>query len=92
MRFGPKDKFWAVTDPTSQSQLCDIFFEASLEDLLLIAKGGGLKIEENPMIFTERGEAEVEAVRRLQALAHAGCGHEIPEVHEKVNGPEDRSE
>lgn len=68
MRFGPKDKFWVVTDPTRCSELGDIFFEASLEDLLLQFRGG-LRIEDNPTIFTEREEAETDARRRLAARA-----------------------
>ena len=30
MRYGPDDRFWVVTDPTPESELVDICFEASL--------------------------------------------------------------
>lgn len=64
MRLGPKDKFWVVTDPAPRSELADVLFESSLEGMRLQFKGG-LTIEENPTIFTDRGEAEVEAKLRL---------------------------
>lgn len=66
MRFGPKDMFWVVTDPTSESILVDILFAASLTDLLLQFKGG-LTLDQNPTLFTDRVEAETEALRRLES-------------------------
>ena len=66
MRIGPEDRMWVVTDPTSQSELADICFEASLADLHLQFKGG-LTMASNPTLFTDRGEAEVEALGRLVA-------------------------
>jgi hypothetical protein len=66
MRYGPDDKFWVVTDPTPESELGDVLFEASLTDLELQFKGG-LKMESNPTLFTEKGEAENEARARLVA-------------------------
>ena len=66
MRYRPKDKFWVVTDPTPESILVDILFAASLTDLLLQFKGG-LTLAENPTLFTDRTEAETEALRRLES-------------------------
>ena len=70
MRYGPDDKFWVVTDPTPQSELGDILFEASIRSLELQFKGG-LAMEKNPTIFTERAEAEHEAYGRLVATRAA---------------------
>ncbi len=66
MRFGTDDKFLVVVDPTLESTLGDILFEASLRDLELHFRGG-LKAEHNPTIFTDRAEAEREAQGRLLA-------------------------
>jgi hypothetical protein len=67
MRFGPDDSFWVVVDPTSQSQEDDIVFRASLRQLELQFKGG-LTMERNVTLFTEKNEAEVEAFGRLTAM------------------------
>jgi len=67
MRFGPDDKLWVVTDPGPESTVEDILFEASLRDLELQFKGG-LTMDDNPTLFTERAEAEVEAYGRMVAL------------------------
>lgn len=67
MRYGPQEKFWVVVDPTEHSTLEDIVFQASLKDLELQFKGG-LTIEQNPTLFTEHREAEIEAYGRLTAL------------------------
>ncbi len=67
MRFGPDDKLWVVTDPTRESEVDDILFEASLRRLALQFKGG-LDIERNVTLFTEKSEAEVEAFGRLTAM------------------------
>jgi len=78
MRYGPQEKFWVVVDPKEQSSLDDIVFQASLKDLELQFKGG-LKIEENPTLFTEQREAEIEAYGRItamrvtQAIARSGA-------------------
>jgi len=66
MRFGPDDALWVVTDPTCESEVGDILFEASLRKLDLQFKGG-LDIERNVTLFTERSEAEVEAFCRMTA-------------------------
>ncbi|MCK4415111.1 MAG: hypothetical protein KAY32_16385 [Candidatus Eisenbacteria sp.] len=66
MRYGPDHKFWVVVDATRHSTLEDIVFKASLRDLELQFKGG-LKIEENPTLFTDRRDAESEANGRLMA-------------------------
>jgi len=67
MRYAPDDKFWVVTDPTSASTLVDILFETTLAGLERQFKGG-LTIAENPTIFTDRAEAEMEARTRMIAL------------------------
>lgn len=70
MRFGPKDKFWVVTDPTPLSETGDILFQASLHDLHLQFKGG-LTMDSNPTLFTEKAEAEAEAQARMVAARAA---------------------
>ena len=82
MRYGPDHKFWVVTDPKSSSSLDDILFQASLKDLELQFRGG-LSIDENPTLFTERDEAEAEvhgrfvAMRATQAIARSGAGSKL---------------
>ena len=82
MRYGPDYKFWVVVDPTPHSTQEDIVFQASLKDLELQFKGG-LTIEENPTLFTEQREAEVEAFGRLtalratQAIARSGAASKL---------------
>ncbi len=82
MRYGPQEKFWVVVDPKEHSTLEDIVFQASLKDLELQFKGG-LTIEENPTLFTEQREAEIEAYGRLtalratQAIARSGAGSKL---------------
>jgi hypothetical protein len=56
MRYGPDDKFWVVVDPKPDSTLDDLVFKASLRDLELQFRGG-LSIDENPTLFTDRQEA-----------------------------------
>ena len=70
MRFGPDDSFYVVVDPGADSEMGDILFEASLRDLELQFKGG-LTIEENPTLFTDHREAEVEAFGRIVAMRAA---------------------
>ena len=70
MRYGPEHSWWVVTDPRTHSTLGDICFQASLKDLELQFKGG-LTIDENPTLFTDQKEAEVEAYGRLVALKAA---------------------
>ena len=67
MRFGPNDKFWVVTDPTPISTMADILFETSLAGLDRQFRGG-LGIDANPTLFTDRDEAEADARQRLGAL------------------------
>jgi len=76
MRFGPKDPFFMVTNPTSNSELADICFETSLENLALQMKGG-LSMDADPTMFTDRGEAEIAAHCRLVAreVSRAIAGH-----------------
>ena len=82
MRFGPDHKFYVVVNPTEHSTLEDIVFQASLKDLELQFKGG-LTIEENPTLFTEQREAEIEgygrltALRATQAIARSGAGSKL---------------
>jgi hypothetical protein len=61
------DKFWVVTDPTPESTMGDICFEASVAQLALQFKGG-LSMDRRPTIFTEKTEAEIEAYGRLVAM------------------------
>jgi hypothetical protein len=83
MRFDCNHKFWVTVDPRPHSTLEDIVFEASLKDLELQFKGG-LTIDENPTLFTDRKEAEVEGYGRLvalkaaQAIARSGACSKIP--------------
>ncbi len=70
MRFGPNEKFWVVTDPTPVSELGDILFQASPRDLDLQFKGG-LTMDQNPTLFTEKAEAEAEAQARMVAARAA---------------------
>ena len=83
MRYGPDDKFWVVVDPKPRSTLEDLVFEASLRDLELQFKGG-LQIDENPTLFTDRQEARLEAYGRLTAMrasqAILRAGRENPDT------------
>ena len=83
MRYGPNDKFWVVVDPTPDSTMEDILFQASLKDLDLQFKGG-LKIEENPTLFTDEQEAKYEAFGRITAMragqAILRAGRENPDT------------
>jgi hypothetical protein len=68
MRFGPCDRvLWLVVDPTERSELDDLVSEVSLADLDLQFKGG-LRIDQNPTLFTDRREAEIEAFGRVTAM------------------------
>jgi hypothetical protein len=83
MRYRPDDKFWVVTDPKPHSTLDDLVFEASLRDLELQFRGG-LQIDENPTLFTDRQEARIEAYGRLTAMrasqAILRAGRENPDT------------
>ena len=67
MKFEPDDKFWVVLDPTPYSEIGDILFEASLRELELQFKGG-LEMDRNPTLFTDRKEAKDEAFGRLTMM------------------------
>jgi len=67
MRYGPDDELYVVVDPTSDSEMGDILFTASLRGLYLQFKGG-LDMSRNPTIFTDQREAEVEAYARLLGM------------------------
>ncbi len=56
-----------MTDPTRESEVGDVCFETTVRGLLLQLKGG-LDIERNVTLFTDKGEAEVEAFGRLTAM------------------------
>ena len=79
MRFGPRDKFFVVRDPSPFSELVDIVMEVSLVELEAQFRGG-MTIAENPTIFTNRTEAEADAHARLvasrvaQAVLRGGGG------------------
>ena len=83
MRYGPDDKFWVVVDPKPNSTLDDLAFEASLRDLELQFRGG-MQIDENPTLFTDRQEARLEAYGRLTAMrasqAILRAGRENPDT------------
>ena len=64
------EMFWVVTDPTPESTMGDICFEASVEQLGL-QFAGGLSAEQHPTLFTEKAEAEIEAYGRLVAMRAA---------------------
>ncbi|MBU1951126.1 MAG: hypothetical protein KJ927_20610 [Candidatus Eisenbacteria bacterium] len=66
MKYGVDDRFWLVVDPGPESEEADILFEASLRSLDLQFKGG-LTMDRNPTLFTDRKEAEIEAFGRLMA-------------------------
>ena len=87
MRINLEDKFFVVIDPTPLSTLGDICFETTLRGLELQFRGG-LKLDLNPTIFTEKREAELDACGRLLALQvaralgkHVAKGKVIPEPH-----------
>jgi len=67
MRYGPDDKFWVVIDPKPNSTFDDLVYEASLRDLEMQCRGG-LQIDENPTLFTDRQEARIEGYGRLTAM------------------------
>ncbi len=94
MRFGPDDNFWVVVDPTPESQLEDVAFQASLRRLELQFKGG-LTMDRNPTLFTDEKEAKVEGYGRLVAMraSHAiarrlrsDAGAEIPDRIQILDG------
>ena len=66
MRIGPDDKFWVVTDATTDSELEDICFETSMRGLELQFRGG-LSMDCNPTIYTSKWDAEKAAKKRLKA-------------------------
>ena len=67
MNFEPDYKFWVCLDPTPYSEIGDILFEASLQELELQFKGG-LDMDRNPTLFTDRKEASEEALGRLAVM------------------------
>ncbi len=67
MRIDTYQELWVVVDPTEVSELDDILFRASLADLELQFKGG-LTATDNPTLFSNRKEAEREALQRLTDL------------------------
>ncbi len=86
MRIGPNDKFWLVTDPTPTSQPNDHVTQASLKNLDLMFNGG-LSMTENPTLFTDKQEAEIEAYGRYVAMRakrviaeHAAAGNSLSNV------------
>lgn len=66
MRIGPDDKFWLVTDATTDSVLEDICFLTSIRGLELQFRGG-LSMDSNPTIYTSKWDAEKAAKKRLKA-------------------------
>jgi len=71
MGFGPRDcGLWRVVRLTEQSEPGDLMPQISFADLDLQFKGG-LRIDQNPTLFTERKKAEVEAFGRMTAMRAA---------------------
>ena len=64
MKYEADDRLWIVLDPGPYSEIGDILFEASLRELELQFKGG-LSMDRNPTLFTDRKEASEEALGRL---------------------------
>lgn len=62
---------WVVTDPEKDSTLADICFEVTLPEGLHRQFLGGLSMRQNPVLFTERAEAEADARVRLVAMQAA---------------------
>jgi hypothetical protein len=56
-----------VTNPGPDPELADICFETSIENLALHLKGG-LSMDADPTMFTDRAEAELEARCRPVAM------------------------
>ena len=85
MRFDPDTKFWVTTNPGPESELSDIVFECSLRGLERQFKGG-LTMAENPTLFTDKREAEIEgygrllAARAARAIMRRGPGSRAKEV------------
>jgi hypothetical protein len=73
MKLDTDTKVWMVVDPTSpRSEMADICFEGSLRKLELQFRGG-LTSEQNPTLFTDPKEAEIEAYGRLTAMRAAAA-------------------
>ena len=89
MRLGPDDGFWVVVDPTPESEKGDVVFQCSLRRLELQFKGG-LTMDQNPTIFTDKKEADVEgygrlvAMRASQAIARRLRSHPNADVPERI--------
>jgi hypothetical protein len=66
MRINTDTTVWIVSDPIGDGTIGDILFETTLRGLEQMFQGG-LLCDSNPTIFTERGEAEAYARRRLEA-------------------------
>lgn len=64
MRIDPDTTIWVVTDPTPRSTLPDVCEKTTLAGLHLRFLGG-LKIDDNPVIFTTEDEAVKEGKNRL---------------------------
>jgi hypothetical protein len=70
MRIALDDPIWLVTNPTALSTLADILYQTTLRGLELQFKGG-LTAAENPTVFTDKAEAEVQARIRLDLRRRA---------------------
>ncbi len=79
MRYRPDDRFWVVLDPAPNSEVGDVLFESSIRGLQLQFKGG-LKMDRNPSIFADKGEAEEEVRRRLLAQKVAKVAQGMDDV------------
>jgi hypothetical protein len=61
---GLPKRFWVVTKPSPVSQMCDICFPCTFEQLMLQVRGG-LKEEEVVGIFADEDEAHMTAMELL---------------------------
>lgn len=56
---------WGVTDPRDKSELNDIYFSTSLDELATMFVGGVDPVEENLTIYTDQDAAHDDALERL---------------------------
>ena len=84
MRINSTDKIWMVADPGPASQLVDILFDTTLEELHYHL-GDLVREQRNPTLFTDEVEAEQEADRRLEARAAKG---DVCSICRRVHGAE----
>lgn len=57
--------WWVVVDPTKESEIEDICFQARVGDLALMARGGMDIPENNCTLYTDEVDAKSDALSRL---------------------------